>query len=133
MLNTPISHIPTEFVTESLCDGKNKENNLILKLNTDSLQLSDNWTIPSIPAYSNTLQLVNIVDKLSTNQTTGKIEAQLTAMNSYVKCEISNIDQKLNLFISAWKAWKKLKIQIMEYFQKCYSFGKWTNKKGWNN
>ena len=66
-----ISHIPTEVVTESSWDSKSKEN-------TDIPQLSDNPTIPSIPANSNTPQLVNIVDKLSTNKTTGKLQAQLT-------------------------------------------------------
>ena len=35
------------------------------------------------------------MDKLSTNQDTKKIEAQLIAMKSYIKCEISNIDQKI--------------------------------------
>ena len=49
----------------------------------------------SILSNFNTPQLVNIVEKLSTNQTTEKIEAQLTAMKSYIKYEISNIDQKI--------------------------------------
>ena len=68
---------------------------MILPLNTDTHQLSDNSTIPSIPTNCNTPQLANIVDKSSTNQTTEKIEGQLTAVKSYMKCEISNIDQKI--------------------------------------
>ena len=47
-INTPILHIPTKFVTERLCGSINKENNLILSLETDTPpQLSDNLTIPS--------------------------------------------------------------------------------------
>ena len=35
------------------------------------------------------------MDKLSTNQDTEKIEAQLIAKKSYIKCDISNIDKKI--------------------------------------
>ena len=42
-INTRISHISAEFVTETLCDSKSKEN-------TDISQLFDNSTIPSIQA-----------------------------------------------------------------------------------
>ena len=94
-INTSILHISTEFVTEDLCGSISKENNLIPPLNTDTLLFSDNSTIPSIPANCNTPQLANILDKSSTNQTTEKREAQLIAMKSYIKCEISNIDQKI--------------------------------------
>ena len=68
---------------------------MIPPLNTDTPQFSENSTIPSIPTDYNTPQLANIVDKLSTYQDMKKIEAQLTAMKSYIKCEISNIDQKI--------------------------------------
>ena len=68
---------------------------MIPLLNNDTPQFSDNSTIRSIPTNCSTLQLPNIVDKSSTNQATVKIEAQLTAMKSYIKCESSNIDQKI--------------------------------------
>ena len=68
---------------------------MIPPLNTDTPQFSENSTIPSIPTDCNTPQLANIVDKLSTNQDMEKIKAQLIAMASYIKCEISNIDQKI--------------------------------------
>ena len=87
--------ISTEFVTENLCGSKSKENNLIPPLNLDTPQFSENSTIPSIPADCNTSQLANIVDKLSNNQFMEKIEVQLIAMKSYIKCGISNIDQKV--------------------------------------
>ena len=35
------------------------------------------------------------MDKLSTNQDMEKIEAQLITTKSYIKCEISNIDQNI--------------------------------------
>ena len=52
----------------------------MLPLNTETPQLSDRSTIPSIPSYYNTSQLANIVNKSSTNQTKEKIEAQLPAI-----------------------------------------------------
>ena len=94
-INTSILVESIEFVTENVCGSISKENNLIPPLDTDTPQFSDNSTIPSIPTDCNTPQLANIVDKSSTNQATEKIEAQLTAMKSYIKCEISNIDQKI--------------------------------------
>ena len=48
------------------------ENTLVLPLNTDTSQLSDNSTIPT---NCRTPQLANIVDNSSTDQTTDKIEA----------------------------------------------------------
>ena len=94
-INTSILDISTEFVTENLCGSKSEENNLIPPLNTDTPQFSENSTIPSIPTDCNTPQLANIVEKLSTNPDMEKIEAQLIAMKSYIKCEISNIDQNI--------------------------------------
>ena len=67
---------------------------MILPLNTGTHQLSDNPTISSILPNSNTPQVGNIVGKPSTNETTEKIEAQLTTMKRYMKCEIYNIDLK---------------------------------------
>ena len=77
-------NIWTEFVAESVCGSKSKENNLIPPLNTDTPQFSENSTIPSIPADCNTPQSANIVGKLSTNQDMQKIEAQPSAMKSYI-------------------------------------------------
>ena len=94
-IKTSILDMSTEFLTENLYGSKSKENNLIPPLNTNTLQFSENSTIPSIPTDCNTPQLANIVDKLSTNQDMEKIKAQLIAMKSYIKCEISNIDQKI--------------------------------------
>ena len=100
-INTSILDISTEFFTENLCGSVSKKNNLILLLNTDILQFSDNSTIPSIPTDCNTPQLTNFVDKSSTNQVMGKIEAQLIAINNYIKCEKSIIlIKKLNLCMS---------------------------------
>ena len=68
---------------------------MISLLNTGTPQFCDNSTILSIPTDCDTPQLANTVVKLSTNQATETIEAQLPAMKSYIKCEISNIDQKI--------------------------------------
>ena len=68
---------------------------MIPPINTDTSQFSENSTIPSIPTDFNTPQLANMVEQLSTNQDMEKIEAQLIAMKSYIKCEISNIGQKI--------------------------------------
>ena len=68
---------------------------MIPPINTNTSQFSENSTIPSIPTDFNTPQLANMVEQLSTNQDMEKIEAQLIAMKSYIKCEISNIDQKI--------------------------------------
>ena len=94
-IKTSILDMSTEFLTENLYGSKSKENNLIPPLNTNTLQFSENSTIPSIPTDCNTPQLANIVDKLSTNQDMEKIKAQLIAMKSCIKCEISSIDQKM--------------------------------------
>ena len=72
-INTSSSRISTAFVIESLRDSMNKQNTLILTINTS--QLSDNSTIRSIPTNCKTPQLANIVDNSSTNQTMEKIEA----------------------------------------------------------
>ena len=94
-INSPILNISIEFVTENIYGSKSKENNLMPTLNTDTPQFLENSTAPSIPTDCNTPQSANIVGKLSTNQDMEKIEAQLIAMESYIKCEISNIDQKI--------------------------------------
>ena len=94
-INTSILDIPTEIVTENLCGSISKKNNLIPLLNTGTPQFCDNSTILSIPTDCDTPQLANTVVKLSTNQATETIEAQLPAMKSYINCEISNIDQKI--------------------------------------
>ena len=91
-INISILNISTEFVPENLCGSKCNENNLISPLKTDTPQFCENSTIPSIPTDYNT---PHIVDKLSTNQDMEKMEAQLIAMKSYIKCEISNIDEKM--------------------------------------
>ena len=83
-IKTFILDMSTEFLTENLYGSKSKENNLIPPLNTNTLQFSENSTIPSIPTDCNTPQLANIVDKLSTNQDMEKIKAQLIAMKSYI-------------------------------------------------
>ena len=83
-IKTSILDMSTEFLTENLYGSKSKENNLIPPLNTNTLQFSENSTIPSIPTDCNTPQLANIVDKLSTNQDMEKIKAQLIAMKSYI-------------------------------------------------
>ena len=72
----------------------------------------------------------NQVLKLSTNRTTEEIEAQLTAMRCYVKSLL--LLKILNLCLSVWIKWKKLKNQ-MKCFKKYFWFAKRTNKKGWNN
>ena len=94
-INSPILNISIEFVTENIYGSKSKENNLMPTLNTDTPQFLENSTAPSIPTDCNTPQSANIVGKLSTNQDMEKIEVQLIAMESYIKCEISNIDQKI--------------------------------------
>ena len=93
--NASILDISTEFVTENLCGSKSKENNLTPPLNTDTPQFSENSTNPSIPTDCTPPQLANTADKLGTNQNMEKIEAQLIAMKSYIKCDISNIDKKI--------------------------------------
>ena len=95
IINTSISHVSTKFVMESLFRIISKENNFILLLNTATLQLSDNQTIQSILTNCNTPQLPNIVDKLSTNQTTEKMEPQHTPREIYLKCATCHIDQKI--------------------------------------
>ena len=120
-INTSILHISTEFVTENLCGSISKENNLIPPLNTDSPQVSDNLTVPSIPANCNTPQLANIVDKSITNQATEKIEGQLIAMKSDIKCEISNIDQKFKSLYSVRET-SKINMPVNEKTGKCKGF-----------
>ena len=58
---------------------------MIPLLNTGTPQFCDNSTILSIPTDCDTPQSANTVVKLSTNQATEKIEAQLLAMKSYVE------------------------------------------------
>ena len=48
------------------------------------------------------------MDKLSTNQDMKKIEAQLTAMKSYIKCEIFNIDQKIKSLYECFNSVKEI-------------------------
>ena len=67
--------ISTTIVTENVCDIMSKENTLVLPLNTDTSQLSDNSTIRLIPTNCRAPQLANIVDSSSTDQATDKIGA----------------------------------------------------------
>ena len=53
----------------------------------------------------------------STNQTTEKIEAQYTAMKSYIKCEISNIDQKIKSLHECFNSVKETE-KLKEMLQK---------------
>ena len=110
-----------------------KVKNIVWYLNTDAPQFPENSTAPSIQADCNTPQLANIVDKLSTNQDMEKIEAQLIAMKSYIKCEISNIDQKIKSLCDCFNGVKETEKSNEVIKKKCYFFAKWTNKKGWNN
>ena len=50
--------------------------------------------------------------KSSTNQTTAKIEAKLTAMKGYIKCEIFNIDQKIKSLYECLNGVKKTENQM---------------------
>ena len=84
----------------------------------------NNDTIPSIPTDCNTPQLANIVDKLSTNQDMEKIEAQLIAMKSYIKCEISNIDQKIKSLCDCFNGVKETEKSNEVIKKKCYFFAK---------
>ena len=122
-INTSILDISTEFVTENLCGSKSEENNLIPPLKTDTFQFSENSTNPSIPTDCNTSQLANILDKLSTNQDMEKIEAQLIAMKSYIKCEISNIDQKVKSLCECFNGVKETE-KSNEVLQKMLLFCK---------
>ena len=90
--NTAILDISMEVINGNLCDSIIKGKNWIPPLNTDTPQLSDNSTIPSIPTNCNTSQLPK---HWSTNQATKKTKAQRIAMKNYIKCEISNIDQNV--------------------------------------
>ena len=114
----------TEFFTENLCGSKSEENTMIPPLNTDTPHFSENSTIPSILTDCNTPQLANIVGKLSTNQGMEKIEAQLTAMKSYIKCEISNIDQKIKSLCDCFNGVKETEKSNEVIKKKCYFFAK---------
>ena len=95
---------------------------MIPPLNTDTPQFSENSTIPSIATDCNTPKLANIVDKLSTNQDMEKIKAQLIAMKSYIKCEISNIDQKIKSLYECFN-----RVKETEKSNEVNFFAKWTN------
>ena len=123
-INSPILNISIEFVTENIYGSKSKEHSLISTLNTDALQFPENSTAPSIQADCNTPQLANIVDKLSTNQDMEKIEAQLIAMKSYIKCEISNIDQKIKSLCDCFNGVKETEKSNEVIKKKCYFFAK---------
>ena len=97
---------------------------MIPPLKTDTPQFSENSTIPSIPTDCNTSQLANILDKLSTNQDMEKIEAQLIAMKSYIKCEISNIDQKIKSLCDCFNGVKETEKSNEVIKKKCYFFAK---------
>ena len=94
---------------------------MIPPLKTDTPQFSENSTIPSIPTDCNTSQLANILDKLSTNQDMEKIEAQLIAMKSYIKCEISNIGQKIKSLCECFNGVKETE-KSNEVLQKNVTF-----------
>ena len=123
-IKTFILDMSTEFLTENLYGSKSKENNLIPPLNTNTLQFSENLTIPSIPTDCNTPQLANIVDKLSTNQDMEKIKAQLIAMKSYIKCEISSIDQKMKSFYECFNGVKETRKPNEALQKKCHFLAK---------
>ena len=123
-IKTSILDMSTEFLTENLYGSKTKENNLIPPLNTNTLQFSENSTIPSIPTDCNTPQLANIVDKLSTNQDMEKIKAQLIAMKSYIKCEISSIDQKMISLCECFNGVKETGKPNEALQKKCHFFEK---------
>ena len=113
--------ISTEFVTENLCGIKSKENNLTPPLNTDTLQFSENSTIPSIPTHCNTPRLANSVGKLSTNQDMENIEVQLIAMKSYIKYEISNINKKIKSLYECFNGVKETE-KLNKVLQKNVTF-----------
>ena len=94
---------------------------MIPPLNNDTPRFSENSTIPSIPTDRNTPQLANIVDKSSTNQDMEKIEAQPIAMKSYIKCEISNIDQKIKSLYECFNGVKETE-KSNEVLQKNVTF-----------
>ena len=96
---------------------------MIPPINTNTSQFSENSTIPSIPTDFNTPQLANMVEQLSTNQDMEKIEAQLIAMKSYIKCEISNIDQKIKSLYECFNGVKETE-KSNEVLQKMLLFCK---------
>ena len=59
--------------------------------------------------------------KSITNQTTEKIEAQLTEMKSYTKCEISNLDQNIKSLYECLNSVKETEKSI-KMLQKCNFF-----------
>ena len=61
------------------------------------------------------------MDKLSTNQDMEKIEAQLIAMKSYIKCEVSNIDQKIKSLYECFNGVKETE-KSNEVLQKNVTF-----------
>ena len=61
------------------------------------------------------------MDKLSTNQDMEKIKAQLIAMESYIKCEISNIDQKIKSLYECFNGVKETE-KSNEVLQKNVTF-----------
>ena len=122
-INTSILDISTEFVTENLCGSKTKENNLIASFKTETPRFSKNSTIASIPTDCDTPQLANIVVKLSTNQDMEKIEAQLIAMKSYIKYEVSNINQKIKSLYECFNGVKETE-KSNEVLQKMLLFCK---------
>ena len=102
---------------------------MIPPLNTDTLQLSNNSTLPLFRTNCNISQLPNIVDISRTNQAMEKKEAQLIAMKSYIKCEISNIDQKIKSSYECFNGVKETE-KSSEMIQKNVTlFPKRTNKK----
>ena len=64
------------------------------------------------------------MDKLSTNHDMEKIEAQLTAMKSYIKCEIFNIDQKIKSLYECFNSVKETEKSKRSASNKCYFFAK---------
>ena len=61
------------------------------------------------------------MDKLSTNQDMKKIEAHITAMKSSIKCEISNIDQKIKSLYEYFNSIKETE-KLNELLQKNVTF-----------
>ena len=62
-----------------------------------------------------------MVEQLSTNQDMEKIEAQLIAMKSYIKCEISNIGQKIKSLCECFNGVKETE-KSNEVLQKNVTF-----------
>ena len=119
LINTSILEISPEFITENWCGSISKGDSWIPPLNIDTPQISDNIAIPSIPTNFNTPQLPKYS---GTNQATKKIEEQRIAIKNYIKCEISNVDQKVKFLYECFngiKETEKSNEMILKNFTFC--------------